>query len=108
MESTQITTLLPGKPVAVTPHSRLARILGRTQMHVNSLHRQAVGDTGEHLTVAACEDSGVVQAIEDPRRAFVIGVQWHPEYLPQRPEQRRLFAALVAAARESADGHGSR
>lgn len=104
MESTQITTLLPYKPVSVAPDSHLARILGRTRVNVNSLHRHAVCDTGEHLVIAACEDSGVVQAIEDPRRAFMIGVQWHPEYLPQRPEQRRLFAALVAAAGKGGDG----
>jgi putative glutamine amidotransferase len=102
MESTQITTLLPYKPVAVVADSRLEEILGRSRMYVNSLHRHAVRETGEHIRIAACEDSGVVQAIEDPRRAFLIGVQWHPEYLPQRPEQRRLFAALVAAAREAA------
>jgi putative glutamine amidotransferase len=23
---------------------------------------------------------GVVEAIEDPRRRFCLGVQWHPEY----------------------------
>lgn len=102
MESTQVTTLLPYKPVNIVSGSRLSQILGRTQMNVNSLHRHAVRDTGEHMQIAACEDNGVVQAIEDPRRAFLIGVQWHPEYLPQRPEQRRLFAALVAAAREDA------
>ncbi len=29
----------------------------------------------------------------------MIGVQWHPEYLPQHPEHRRLFQALVQHAR---------
>jgi putative glutamine amidotransferase len=39
----------------------------------------------------------VVEAIEDPDRAFWIGVQWHPEQLRDEPSAR-LFAALVAAA----------
>jgi gamma-glutamyl-gamma-aminobutyrate hydrolase PuuD len=42
----------------------------------------------------------LTQAIEHPTRRFWIGVQWHPEYLPQLPEQRRLFHALVAEAAE--------
>ena len=41
---------------------------------------------------------GVVQAIEDARHPFRIGVQWHPEYMPQSAPQRRLFCSLVLAA----------
>ncbi|MCZ3386762.1 MAG: gamma-glutamyl-gamma-aminobutyrate hydrolase family protein, partial [Actinomycetia bacterium] len=35
-----------------------------------------------------------IEALEDPQAAFVLGVQWHPEMT----DDRRLFAALVAAA----------
>jgi putative glutamine amidotransferase len=36
-----------------------------------------------------------------PDRRFVIGVQWHPEWLTNRqPEMRRLFEALVQAAQQ--------
>lgn len=104
MESTQITTLLPYKPVEVSPESRLAQVLGRSRCRVNSLHRHAVHETGDGVVVVAREASGVVQAIEDPQRVFFIGVQWHPEYLPQRPEQRRLFDALVSSARSARGG----
>ncbi len=41
---------------------------------------------------------GVAQAIERRDHAFMIGVQWHPEYLPQVPTQRRLFDELVRCA----------
>ena len=102
MESTQVTTLLPYKPVVLELDSRLAHILARDRCRVNSLHRHAVKDTGDGMVVVAREETGVVQAIEDPSRAFFIGVQWHPEYLPQRPEQRRLFDALVFTARSGA------
>ena len=30
---------------------------------------------------------------------FLLAVQWHPEDLTNRPEHRRLFEALVEAAR---------
>jgi len=34
----------------------------------------------------------------------VLGVQWHPEYLPQLSEQRALFEAVV---RQGAEAHRS-
>jgi putative glutamine amidotransferase len=34
-----------------------------------------------------------------PGRRFVLGVQWHPEFLLSDPE-RRLFSAFVDAARD--------
>lgn len=100
VETPQLTTVLPYKPITVNPESRLAEILQRTSCRVNSLHRQAIEDTGKGIEIVAKEEAGVVQAVEDSNRPFMIGVQWHPEYLPQRPEQRRIFERLVARARE--------
>ncbi len=93
-----IRSVLPRKRIEIAPDSKLAGILGATQGQVNALHAQGIDQLGEQLTVCAREDSGVVQAIEGQDPGFVIGVQWHPEYLPQRPEQRALFRALVEAA----------
>lgn len=103
VETPQLTTVLPYKPITLEPHSRLASVLERTQCRVNSLHRQAISDTGERIRIVGREETGVVQAIEDPDRPFLIGVQWHPEYLPQRPEQRRIFRKLVECARQPGD-----
>ena len=101
VESPQLTTLLPHKSIKVESGSRLADVLGRTRLRVNSLHRQAISECGKGIEIVAREETSVVQAIEDPERPFLIGVQWHPEYLPQRPEQRRIFRRLVECAREA-------
>ncbi len=93
-------TVFPRKRIAMVPKSRLQSVLGRARCEVNSLHRQAVDALGNGLAVVARDERGVVQGIEHPSRRFWIGVQWHPEYLPQVPEQRRLFAGLVDAARQ--------
>ena len=94
-------TVFPRTRIVVEPWSRLRETLGRVRCEVNSLHRQAVDALGDGLAVVAADERGVVQGIEHGSRRFWIGVQWHPEYLPQVPEQRRLFAELVAAARQS-------
>ena len=40
---------------------------------------------------------GVIEAIEDPRRRFCLGVQWHPEYRIS-PGDTALVEAFVRAA----------
>jgi putative glutamine amidotransferase len=67
---------------------------------VNSLHRQAVARLGQQLRVAANVRNGIVQAIEHETLPFAVGVQWHPEFLPQRREQRAIFRAMVRAVKE--------
>ncbi|MCZ3386092.1 MAG: gamma-glutamyl-gamma-aminobutyrate hydrolase family protein [Actinomycetia bacterium] len=72
--------------------SLVAQILG-TDLRVNSSHHQGVDDPGS-LAVTGRAADGTIEALEDPQAAFVLGVQWHPEMT----DDRRLFAALVAAA----------
>ena len=102
VETRAIRSIRPRKRVEVKPGTRLAGILGRAERWVNSLHRQAVGRLGRGVRVAAVDRNGIVQAIEHETLPFVVGVQWHPEFLPQRPEQRAIFQALVRAARDRA------
>ena len=91
-------TVLPVKRVDIVEGSHLAAALGSTSVVVNSLHKQAVRTLGQGFAVVGSETNGVVQAIEDTRHPFRIGVQWHPEYMPQSRPQQRLFRSLVVAA----------
>lgn len=50
-------------------------------IHVNSTHHQAIGDLGSGLIISAKAPDGVIEAIESPDHKFVIGVEWHSEYL---------------------------
>jgi putative glutamine amidotransferase len=104
VETREIRSIRPRKRVRMQPGTRLSAVLGATDRWVNSLHRQAVNQLGSAMRVAAVDANGIVQAVEHERLPFVVGVQWHPEYLPQRPEQRAIFAALVVAARERLHG----
>ncbi len=99
-ERADLYTVLPRRKVAVSPASRLARIVGSDPLFVNSLHFHAVRDAAPGLCIVARETSGVAQAIEHPARLFWIGVQWHPEYLPQRRRHQQLFRRLVECALE--------
>lgn len=100
-EIPRIHSVWPRKKVRLTEDSRLQRILQARVIYVNALHHQAVDTIGERLNVVGEEPAGLVQAIEHPEREYMIGVQWHPEYMPQIPLQRRLFRELVRCASAS-------
>lgn len=75
--------------------------LDRARDHLeNALHNQAVKDPGQQIAIVGREQNQVVQAIEHLQLGYMLGVQWHPEYLPQDTRQRRLFQALVQQARK--------
>lgn len=97
-EEGNIGSVYPRKDIRIAPRSRLSDILRRRRTRVNSLHKQAVRRLGRGIIITARDAAGVVQAIEHRGRPFVIGVQWHPEYLPALRVQQRLFRELVREA----------
>jgi putative glutamine amidotransferase len=92
-------TVLPLKTLHIEPHTRLEGMLGPGPRQINSLHNQAIDRIGQGLKVSGRDLDGIVQAVEDPDRDFLLGVQWHPEFLVFMRPQRRLFGELVAQAR---------
>lgn len=94
-------SIFPVKKVKLKPGSKLAGILKKKELRVNALHHQAVKDPGEGIEIVAREENGVVQAIESSAHRFVIGVQWHPEYLINKKIQRKIFKYLVECAKDN-------
>ncbi|WP_404473453.1 type 1 glutamine amidotransferase [Vreelandella venusta] len=94
-------TVLPRKTVDIVGASQLHRLLGVTWCRVNSLHHQAVNKAGKGINIVARDRDGLVQGIESTEHAFLIGVQWHPEWLVFNRPQQRLINALVEAAKKS-------
>ena len=88
----------PGHIVRFAEGTRLREIARCGEAPVNSTHHQAVKAPAPGLVVDATAPDGVIEGIEDPRRRFCIGVQWHPEYAISDADLR-LFAAFIDAAR---------
>ena len=88
----------PGHAVAIAPGTLLHRVTRMAEMQVNSAHHQAIKDAAPGLVVDAVAPDGVIEGIEDPKRRFVLGVQWHPEYRLSEGDTR-IFAAFIQAAR---------
>ena len=86
--------------VKIAPRSLLRRIVKTGTMRVNSSHHQSVKHVASALQASAVAPDGVIEAIESPTERFLLGIQWHPEFLFDRHyRHRRLFEAFLEAAR---------
>ena len=87
--------------VTMVPGTLMEELYGARRT-VNSLHHQVVDQVGPGWVVTARSADGLVEALEWPGHD-VVGVQWHPELLPDASTDP-LFSWLVdrAAARVAA------
>lgn len=93
----------PVKDAHLVAGSFLETCLKTRTIRVNSLHHQAVERLAAQLRVCARDSDGFVQGIESPAHRFLVGVQWHPEYLPYKRAQRKLFRAFAESVRASGE-----
>lgn len=79
--------------VRLAPGSLAARATGAERAAVKSHHHQGVREIGDGLEATGwTAGDGTVEALEDPRHPFVLGVLWHPE----EDGKSRLIKALVS------------
>jgi putative glutamine amidotransferase len=90
--------------IKIKTGSLLNQIIGERTAKVNSRHHQAVKVISEGFVVTAQSPDGIIEAVEDPSKQFVVGVQYHPERMLEteefREHRRKLFEAFIKAASE--------
>ena len=90
---------VPSHTVEIEPDSLLYRLVGKDCLAVNSHHHQAVRALGKGFQADAYAQDRLIEAISMPGKKFILGVQWHPEYMAKTNEDAaRLFRGLVEAA----------
>jgi putative glutamine amidotransferase len=84
--------------VHVLAGSRMEKILGASEVRINSLHHQAIKEPGSNIQISGRAEDGVAELMEVVDRRFVVGIQGHPEEIYARePAYARLFTAFVKA-----------
>lgn len=79
--------------------STLAKLAGTSTAHINSSHHQSIDRPGENLRVTARSPDGIIEAVEwTGGHNWIVGVQWHPERMPDDSLAQRLFQDFVSAA----------
>lgn len=94
----------PRHDVSFEIECNYTRRLGTRTVKVNSAHKQAIHRMGDGLRVLARSPDGIIEAVDDPSYpTLLLGVQWHPERLPDMPEHRALFEMLIEQSRRVVD-----
>ena len=84
--------------VEILPGSRLADIIVRPRIEVNSLHREAIAQLSPAVIASAYAEDGIIEAIEIVT-SLAIGFQWHQELLTAQDHPgNRIFQSFVEAA----------
>ena len=78
--------------ILIYKNTKLHHILGMERIAVNSRHQSGIINTT--LSVSARSLDGVIEAIEDKNKRFFLGVEWHPETLPNKNSDL-IFEAFI-------------
>lgn len=85
----------PVHPVRLAEGGILARITGRREIMVNSLHGQGIDRLAGGLAVEAEAPDGIIEAVRvEHAPALALAVQWHPEW---RFWENSVSTALLTA-----------
>ena len=90
----------------VLPGTVLAGLVGAGLRRCNSVHHQAVRDIGGTLQVCALAQDSVIEAVElaPETGRFVLGLQWHPEWLSGPRPVLEAFVQRAMLFRQSSAG----
>jgi putative glutamine amidotransferase len=89
----------PSHGITIAPDGLLARLSGLSEAVVNSLHHQGVDRLAPGLLAEAMAPDGQIEAVSMPQaKAFLLGVQWHPEWRwAAEPLSRSIFRGFGAS-----------
>jgi len=99
LEHRKINERLLRHPVKLEADSKLGRAIGKSEISVNTYHKQSPDRLGRGLRVIATAPDGVIEGFEDPTFPLFAAVQWHPERLANEPEHLAPFKLLVETAK---------
>ncbi len=80
--------------IKIEADSLLSQITGDHIVKVSSRHHQSLKVIGEGFVVTAQSEDGIVEAIENPSKRFVLGVQYHPEWMLKNSDLEKHAAKL--------------
>ncbi|MBF96194.1 MAG: gamma-glutamyl-gamma-aminobutyrate hydrolase [Pelagibacterales bacterium] len=84
--------------VNLNTKSILYEIIKEKTIRVNSAHHQSIKTPGKGLVINAIASDGVIEGIEDQSKSFCIGVQWHPEFLIKKSDNK-IFKSFIKATK---------
>lgn len=67
--------------IYIKENTKLKETLNTNILKINSIHHDYIDCELNELIISAKSEDGIIEAVELPNHKFLIGIQWHPEYL---------------------------
>ena len=80
--------------IKILDSTLLKDIIGSNCIPVNSLHHDYVDFLMKDLRISALSKDEVIEAVELPNHPFLLGIQWHPEYLKDE-FSKKIFQSFM-------------
>ena len=81
--------------VEIIDNTRLKEIINKKEISVNSIHHDIVKFKMKKLIINAISKDGIIEGVEYPNKKFIIGLQWHPEYLKEDINTKKLIKSFI-------------
>jgi putative glutamine amidotransferase len=75
----------------ILKNTDLYEVIKKEELIINSVHHQGIKKLGENLEIMAYSDDGLIEAIKALDSKFVWGIQWHPEWLDDGEEAKKVL-----------------
>ena len=90
-------------PISILEGSLLRKWYGRETLPVTSYHHQGIRELAAGFRPMAHAEDGLIEAYFDPKADFLVGLQFHPERMPEEAEGNwRIWKAFGAAVHRAA------
>ena len=96
-------------PISIVSGTPLQKWYGRKSLRVTSYHHQGVRDLAARFKPMCFSNDDLVEGFYDPQKEFVVGLQFHPERMPEEPAGNwHIWQSFGAAVRHAAKKKKSR
>ncbi len=78
----------------IVSNTKLSNIIGSDIIRVNSVHSDYIDFKMSDLVISSYSEDGIIESVELPNNNYIIGIQWHPEYLMDR-DSVKIFDSFI-------------
>ncbi|GAB3790344.1 gamma-glutamyl-gamma-aminobutyrate hydrolase family protein [Virgibacillus kimchii] len=93
----------PSHKIFVEPETILSHAVQSEEVEVNSFHSQAIDKVGRGLKITSYSKDTVVESIEGTSSHFIMGLQFHPEFMVESEKMCNIYRRFIRAAAEFKD-----
>lgn len=84
--------------VILDENSKLYSLINKKEILVNSAHKYMINKVNNFNIIGYSED-GIIEAIENSKKRFALGIQWHPERIYENEEEKAIFDKFIESCK---------